>query len=300
MRQSAYSGTHIVNAHKGPIERPVPAIVEPALHQQALARLEENRRYSGGKPGRKYLLRGLVVCATCGTGYVGGFSSPSGSSKRYYKYHCHQRRTQMYDKRRTFCDCPSVKAEWLEDLVWQDVRSFLKNPGEVLERVREQLAEDREGDDVEGRLASLTRRLAAKQEEKSRYVKLYAQGHVDEEELGVYLADLRNQVENLKLLIASVEADLAHKHENKMVAESAEAWLMALRKNLGGVEQDSEEAFESRRELVKLLVEKIVVDRSEDGRTKVEITYRFGPGEAQIETVGAGSVDRANNSPVLL
>jgi site-specific DNA recombinase len=146
VRQMAYSGTHIVNAHKGPVERPVPAIVDSEIHQKALARLEENRRYSGGKPGRNYLLRGLVVCATCGTGYTGSFSSSSGSGKRYYKYHCHQRRTHMYDRRRTFCDCPAVKAEWLEDLAWADVRSFLKNPGEVLQRVREQLAEDREGE----------------------------------------------------------------------------------------------------------------------------------------------------------
>jgi site-specific DNA recombinase len=135
----------MVNPHKGPIVRPVPAIVEFELHQRALARLEENRRYSGGKPGRKYLLRGPVSCATCGTAYTGGFSSPSDGGKRYYKYHCHQRRTQMYDRRRTFCDCPAVKAEWLEDLVWQDVRSFLESPGKVLERVREQLAEEGEG-----------------------------------------------------------------------------------------------------------------------------------------------------------
>jgi site-specific DNA recombinase len=299
VRQTAYSGTHIVNADTGPIERPVPAIVELELHKTALARLEENRRYSGGKPGRKYLLRGLVVCATCGTGYTGGFSSPSGTSKRYYRYHCHQRRTQMYDRRRTFCDCPAVKAEWIEELVWADVRSFLKNPGEVLQRVREQLAEDREGEDLEERHASLTRRLAAKQDEKSRYVKLYAQGHLDEEELEVQLADLKNQVENMKLLISSVEADLARKHENKMVAETTEVWLLTLRKNLSEVERHTADAFEKRRELTKLLVEKITVGRNEDGRARVDITYRFGPREAQAATVGATSVDRVSNSPEL-
>jgi hypothetical protein len=31
-----------------------------------------------------------------------------------------------------------VRAEWLEELVWSDVRRFLENPGEVLERLREQ------------------------------------------------------------------------------------------------------------------------------------------------------------------
>ena len=51
--------------------------------------------------------------------------------------------------------------------------------------------------------------MAAKQEEKSRYVKLYAQGQVDEDELEIHLADLKYQVENMKLLISSVEADLA-------------------------------------------------------------------------------------------
>jgi hypothetical protein len=35
---------------------------------------------------------------------------------------------------------------------------------------------------------------------------------MDEEELELYLTDLKNQVENLKPLIASVEADLAQKH----------------------------------------------------------------------------------------
>jgi len=89
----------------------VPAVVEEELHKRALARLEENRRYSGGKPGRTYLLRGLVVCAACGTSYVGGFSSPSGGNKRYYKYLCHQRRTKMFDPRRTSCDGPAVKAD---------------------------------------------------------------------------------------------------------------------------------------------------------------------------------------------
>jgi len=38
-----------------------------------------------------------------------------------------------------------VRAEWLEELIWSDVRRFLKNPGEVLERAREQLAADEEG-----------------------------------------------------------------------------------------------------------------------------------------------------------
>ena len=173
------------------------------------------------------------------------------------------------------------------------MRSFLENPGEVLQRVREQSAGRDGGEDLEGRHAALTRRLAAKRGEKDRCVKLYAQGLVDDEELEVHLADLKHQVENLKMLIASVEADLTTKDEEALVARSAEAWLITLRENLAGVERDTEEAFESRRQLAKLLVERIFVSRGEDGRPRVEITYWFGPSAGEpplVADFSAGGV----------
>jgi site-specific DNA recombinase len=137
VRQSAYSGTHIVSAEGGPIERPVPAIVEPELRQKALVRLENNKRYSGGKMSRNYLLRGLVACAYCGTA-CGGDVSVSSMGYRYHYYSCRKKR-ETHDRRTRGLTCPKVKAQWLEDLVWSDVRSFLESPGEVLERVRERL-----------------------------------------------------------------------------------------------------------------------------------------------------------------
>ncbi len=129
------------------------------------------------------------------------------------------------------------------------MRSFLENPGEVLERVREQVEDQERGENLEERLATLRRRPAAKQGEKDRYVKLYVQGLLDDGELEVHLADLKNQVENLRMLIAAVEANLARKDEEALAAESTETWLLALRENLAAVECDTEEAFEARREL---------------------------------------------------
>jgi site-specific DNA recombinase len=277
VRQKAYSGMHTVNTQNGPVEREVPAIVEPALQDKALSQLQENKRYAGGRPRRKYLLSGLIRCERCGGAYVGD-PSTSGSGSRINYYGCRKRRKTVRSKHIKDYSCPRIGAEWVEDLVWQDIKGFLENPGEVLERVREQLTEAQDNDGLLDRHRSLTKRLASKQEEKSRYVKLYAQGHMDEEELEVYLADLKNQVENLKMLVASVEADLAKKHENKMVAENTEAWLVSLRENLSEVEQDTEGAFAKRRALAKLLVERIIVSRDEaEGSARVAITYRFGP-----------------------
>ena len=248
---------------------------DPELQQHALARLQENKRYSGGKKGRDYLLRGLVWCDECGTTYVG--SASGGTQTRRYPYYSCSRRKTHSDPRTKTLRCPHVGAEWIEGLVWSDVRSFLESPGEVLERVREQMGSDAATEELATRREELAQRLTAKQAEKDRYVRAYAQGHISEDELAVYAADLKNQVENLRLLITAVETDLAQKQQNRLAAKSTEAWLMTLRERLAEVEADTEEARRSRRELAGLLVKRITVGADEHGHTRVEIIYRFDP-----------------------
>lgn len=138
------------------------------------------------------------------------------------------------------------------------------------------------GEDDGGELATrredLAKRLAGSQAEKDRYVRTYAQGHISEEELEVYLANLKNQTDNLWLLLVSVEAELSQRQEQAELADTTAAWLYALRDRLAEVEEDNQEAFQAHRRLVKLVVQSISVGKHpEDGRTEIQITYRFGP-----------------------
>jgi hypothetical protein len=62
VRNTIYSGTHTIRLSTGEVvEQMVPAIIEPELQQRALARLEENRRFSGGRKTRNYLLSGPAM-----------------------------------------------------------------------------------------------------------------------------------------------------------------------------------------------------------------------------------------------
>ena len=134
---------------------------------------------------------------------------------------------------------PNVSAPWLEALVWKDVRQFLEDPGESLRRVREQLAggaADATGE-LEARHADLGRRLTAKQAEKDRYVKLYAQGHISEEELETYLLDLKNRIGNLRLLVEAAEADLSQKQDDALAARNTEAWPLTPRERISEVDR---------------------------------------------------------------
>ena len=119
--------------------------------------------------------------------------------------------------------CPQITAEWLESFVWQDVRGFLENPGEVLERVREQLEGGERVEALEQRLASLRKRLAAKHSERERAIRLYTRRLASEEEAEVLLADFKNQADNLRLLISATGAELSTVEENRLVARNTEA-----------------------------------------------------------------------------
>jgi site-specific DNA recombinase len=276
VHQRAYSGTHEVKINGGAdiIEQAVPAIVDAALQERAQITLTENKRYPTRKNDRKYLLAGLVKCAECGS-LCGGHPT-TRKGKKYFYYTCRAGRTNNFGKGRLH-RVSYVTASWLEETVWADVRLFLEDPGEVLERVREQLGAVDATDELETRREELSRRLAAKQAEKDRYVHLYAQGHLSEAELETHLLDLKNQTENLRLLLGSVEAELSQKRANQGLTEAAHAWLLALRERVAEVEGDTEEAFRKRRALVKLLVAGITAGRDEDGQLDVRITYRFGP-----------------------
>jgi site-specific DNA recombinase len=279
VRQSAYSGTHRVktNGGKDVIEQAVPPILSPEIQERAAAVLKENKRYPDRKNARKYLLRGLVKCGACGAACTGHPAGKNG--KTYHYYTCRAGRANA--GRVSLHKPPYLNAVWLEDLVWTDVRRFLQDPGEVLERVRDQIGGANDGEEIEARREDLAKRLAERQAEKDRYVRTYAQGHISEEELDVYLADLKNQTDNLRLLLTSVEAELSQKREQAELAGTTKAWLYALRERIEEVEEDTPETFTARQRLVKLLVESISADkRPEDGRTEIQITYRFGPPSA--------------------
>jgi hypothetical protein len=133
-----------------------------------------------------------------------------------------------------------VAAEWLERLVWQDVRGFLEDAGEVLERLREQLNGGDQANELEERRESLEKRLANKPGESDRAIRLYMRGLISEEGAEVLLAELKNEADNLRLLIRSAESDLSKQEENKLAAQTTAAWLMTLNENLSEVEQETE------------------------------------------------------------
>src|SRR4051794_9704624 len=113
------------------IEVPVPALVNPAVFEAAQAQLAENRqRKRDSLRGPRWLLQGLTVCHRCGYAYYGKAmptSSRARSKGEYRQYRCIG--TDGYRFGGTaVCGNRSVRADHLEQAVWDRVRALLEAP----------------------------------------------------------------------------------------------------------------------------------------------------------------------------
>jgi site-specific DNA recombinase len=272
VHRRTYEGIAEVRLATGEVvEQEVPAIVSAATRRRAIAQLRENQCYSGGRPHRFYLLRGLVKCAVCGSGCTGRTKTAYG--RRYVYYRCRDDHTSR-GIRAERGHAPGVPAEWLEATIWDDVRRFLRNPGETLHRAREQMQSDLPAE-TRDRRASLAKRLADKRTERERWLRLYARELISEAELDARLAALRSEMDALELLLQGVEDEIARQQEHAQMARDTAAWLERLAARLDEVEGDSEIALEKRRKLVQLLVRRIEVGRDEHRRIHIRANYRF-------------------------
>ena len=113
VHQRAYSGVHEVTlGGTGRVERPVPAIIDPLIQEQAKTTLAEGKRRTYQREGnRKYLLAGLVKCAFCGYGCSGRAVTSKGKRRSYYTCISNFRAKVPQGGPH---GAPYTRAEWLE------------------------------------------------------------------------------------------------------------------------------------------------------------------------------------------
>ena len=107
---------------------PVPAIIDTATHERAVAQLARNGAMCRRNSGRFYLLRCLLSCGACGRAMI-GVSHPGrhrrGEPRRYYKC-CG--RDLVCPKYQTRCTRRLLHADPLEAAVWDHVHRMIADP----------------------------------------------------------------------------------------------------------------------------------------------------------------------------
>src|SRR5215204_7222525 len=281
---------------------PVPALVSAGQFDLVARRLAANQRAARRSTTHPYLLRGLVSCGVCRLSCSGVTRTASDTRYRYYR--CLGKMARVSSGRASCCPARFIPATQLDELVWADLCAVLQQPQLVAQALERAHSGAWVPQELRRRQASLRQVRASVTRQRQRLLEAYLAEVID-------LAAFQRQDRTL----AGQEADLLARErevaaqgqrlvEVSAIARSMTAVLEQLRVGL------DQAGFEQRRQLVELLIDRVVVT---DGQ--VEIRYvvpttpgsthtRFchlrtdyfqvepagvdAPGQIEIEVAGAG------------
>jgi len=244
------------------IRIPVPALITEAVFQRAHERLEANNRFSPRNNKRyEYLLSGLLRCQQCGYALYGKPASNSKYKRLYYR--CAGQDGHRWKDGRV-CAAHPVRVEALDDLVWEQTRRLLEHPELVLqEYTRRVHKKQRQSSEVTALLAKKKREIKQRELEKERLLDLYQTGQVGLKEIELRLKSIRAKLTKLHDECALVEKDAKEEHHRFQLIEQFALFTQRMQTNLSTV------GFAERKQIVRLLVEEVVVNT-----TTEEITVR--------------------------
>jgi site-specific DNA recombinase len=244
------------------IRIPVPALISKEVFQRAHDRLEANKRFSPRNNKRyEYLLSGLLRCQQCGYALYGKPASNSKYKRLYYR--CAGQDGHRWKDGRV-CAAHPVRVEALDDLVWDQTCKLLEHPELVLkEYTRRTQKKQRQQSDIKELVAKKKREIKQRELEKERLLDLYQTGHVGLPEIEPRLKTIRAKIKKLHDECTLVEKDAKEEHHRLQLIEQFAVFAKRMNTNLSTL------GFAERRQIVRLLVEEVVVNTSTE-----EITVR--------------------------
>src|SRR5215217_4445641 len=281
---------------------PVPALVTAEQFDLVARRLAANQRAARRSTTHPYLLRGLISCGVCRLSCSGVTRTATDTRYRYYR--CLGKQAQVSSGRSSCCPARFIPATQLDELVWADLCAVLQHPELVAQALERAHSGAWVPQELRRRQATLRQVRASVTRQRQRLLEAYLAEVID-------LACFQRQDRGL----AGQEADLLAREREVaaqgerlvQVSATAQSMTQVLEQLRVGLDQAG---FQQRRQLVELLIDRVVVT---DGQ--VEIRYvipttdhstktRFchlrtdyfqvepadlgPPGQVQIHAAGAG------------
>lgn len=271
LQNPIYHGGGMLNSRNGAVVVPIPALVDRALWEAAREALSRNKRR--GRPGvhRTYLLRGLITCENCGMSYTGRTDYTRAIA--YSSYRCNS--TSPARRTEQVCGARGVGADWLEGIVWDDVRAYAYNPEERLAdaqcELRERLAQTT---GLEDRRRALIMQIAEKDAERERVLTMYRRGRVTIDEAERDLDTITRETGTLREMLDALRAQETLAEAQEAHLTDAAAMLRELRTTITEIEAANDTA--RKREIIELLVSRITIGTdTTEGRRRATVTIRY-------------------------
>jgi len=261
------------------VEVAVPALVDPALFEAVRAQLDENRRRKRESVrGPRWLLQGLTVCRCCGYAYYAKTSALSPTDrargKRHY-YRCIGADAYRLNGT-TKCGNKTVRGDRLEQMVWDQVKALLQDPGRVADEFRRRIGQVHNADGPPEQVARLDRQMMTLRRGIDRLIDGYAGGFIDKTQFEPRIAGLKLRLSQLQgQQQAAVEAANAER-ELSLVISRLEDFSAKISRGLDRLD------WHGMRNIIHTVVRRIEIDHD-----SVEVVFRVPPGPGQTPSPGS-------------
>jgi site-specific DNA recombinase len=266
------------------IEIPVPPLVDPTVFEAARSQLEENRsRKRDRKPSQCWLLQGLTVCQRCGYSYYGKTAPRSrkydpANALRYYR--CTGADGYRFNGK-AVCRNGPVRGDQLEQVVWDQVRSLLEEPGRVAEEYRRRIGQAHDGTAMPAEVVRLDHQMTTMRRGIGRLIDSFADGVIDKAEFAPRIAGLKQRLSQLQERYQAAVAVIEIERDLSLVISRLEDFSAKVTKGLDDLDRAAMQA------IVRTLVRRIEI-----GDSHIEVIFRVPsldgpPGASPANTDGS-------------
>src|SRR5262245_56418181 len=237
-----------------------PAIITPEMFDKAQLQLAHNREVARRiyqPSSHRYLLRTIVKCGECGLG-LSAYRQLSQCKKYEYLYYACKGRAPLEVGRATRCEAKRVRADRLDDVVWQALSQLLHKP-EVIPQLHQTWAEAKQQNlsSLDARQSQLLQRRQRIERQDQRLLDAYQAETINLTELQArrqkLSAELR-QIEQEIRQLASARQQTAHWRQ---VIDHAETFRRLSGDNLERL------SFEERQAVAHCLIKKVIITGEE-------------------------------------
>lgn len=236
---------------------PVPPIVDAALFAAVQDQLQENRQHARGRQrGARFLLQGLVCCAQCGYAYYGkpvSIQATKGNARTYAYYRCLGTDAYRFGGERV-CANTQVRTDLLDAAVWKEVCGLLEHPHRLAEEYRRRLqapsAEAAGSAATQQQIARLRHGLV-------RLIDSYTEGLIEKSEFEPRITRLRQRLTELEAHAQHLADEAALGAELRLIIGRLEEFAAQVHTGLETAD------WASRRDLIRMLVKQVAVEREQ-------------------------------------
>jgi site-specific DNA recombinase len=252
----------------------VPAIVSHETWEAAQARMKSNRKWAKRNTKNEYLVGRRVYCGECGLKLTSW-----GSAKTHLLYYRCPGSCDRNNVARE-CNTPNFRADHVDPVVWEWVKSFLLDPESLAAGLKEVHQEqEKEHAPLRDRLTVVDDLIADNTTQLERLLDLYLSGDFPKETL----TDRKSRLERTILALESERSGLETQLEAQLLTEKQIQSIQEFAAKVGeGLEAIGDD-FDTKRRIIEELDVWATLS-VEDGQKVVYVRCMLGDEELSIET----------------